>query len=337
MKKVGLAVVVFIVGMAVLFAAGKTEVQKVESDYGVIPTYMSLGSSPSGQAAYTMSAGIASVVNNAKIGTTLTVEETGGFPVNVQLLMNDEIEFGMINNMMEEQVYLATGPYAQYPKGKVLTIVNLGAAEMHIIVPADSPIQSIYDFAGYRVGIGHPGGIVLDVTTMFLDALGYKKDDFKRFDINLANQASYMQDGQLDVLMWIGGAPLAAVSELIASKKVRFLPIDDEAIRKMQQYSSVIEKTEIAANSYPNQNTAVPTFCTRQILVAREDVSNEAVYQVTKLMMENVKALAAVHISMGTISPETAVLGLNENTPLHPGAARYYTEIGMDVAAITAK
>ncbi|SMP60898.1 hypothetical protein SAMN06298221_11275 [Sphaerochaeta associata] len=339
MRKIFSMVCITLFSLSCLFAAGTTEAKPAAaaSSYGKVPAYLSIGTSPSGQAAYTMGAGIASVVNKANLGTTMSVEETGGFPVNVQLLMNEEIEFGIINNMMAEQVYSATGPYTKYEKGKVLSMMNMGAAEMHIIVPANSAIKTVYDFKGYRVGVGQPGGIVLDVTTMFLDALGYKADDFKRFDINLANQCSYMQDGQLDVVMWIGGAPLAAVSELIASKDVRFIEIDDEAIKKMQQKSSVIEKTTIAANAYPGQTKAVQTFCTRQVLVARDTVSNEAVYQVTKQMMENVKDLAAIHISMGSISPQTATLGLNASTPLHPGAARYYAEIGMDVAAITAK
>jgi hypothetical protein len=207
--------------------------------------------------------------------------------------------------------------------------MSLGATEMHVIVPADSDIESIYDFAGKRVGVGQPGGIVLDVTTMFLDALGYDDDDFERLDINLQNQCDYLQDGQLDVVLWIGNAPLAAVSGLVATKDIKLLEIDDEAIAKMKEKCSAVEACTIPAGSYAGQDEEVPTFCLRNMLVARADVSDETVYQFCKLIMENVDTLAEVHSSMADISPETVVLGLNENTPLHPGALRYYEEIGV--------
>lgn len=300
------------------------------ADYGTIPANISIGASPSGQAAYTMCAGIADVINKAGIGTTVTVEETNGYPVNVQLMMNEEIEFGFVNNMMQEQVYAASGPYADFEPGQVLSVMSLGATEMHVIVAADSDIQSIYDFAGKRVGVGQPGGIVLDVTTMFLDALGYGEDDFERLDINLQNQCDYLQDGQLDVILWIGNAPLAAVSGLVATKDIRLLEIDEEAIARMQEKCSAVESCVIPAGAYAGQEEEVKSFCLRNMLAVRADVSDETVYQFTKLIMENVEALSAVHASMANISPETVVLGLNENTPLHPGALRYYEEIGVE-------
>lgn len=340
MKKVIVLLIVMSLSFAV-FAQGASEAKSgtgsAVQDYGTIPARMSIGTSPTGQAAYQMGAAISDVVNKAGIGTTLTTEETGGFPVNVQLLMNDEIEFGIINNMMEEQVYAATGAYSQYQAHKVLSVLNLGPAEMHIIVPANSDIQSVYDFKGHRVGVGQPGGIVLDVSNMFLEALGYKEGDFQRFEIKLANQCDYLADGQLDVVMWIGTAALPAVSQLIATKDVRFIEIDDAAIAAMQKACSVIEKTVIKANTYAGQTKDIQTFCTRQILVASKDVSNEAVYQVTKLILENVDALKAIYPALGIISKDTALLGFNENTPLHPGAARYYKEIGLNVDSIVEK
>lgn len=306
-------------------------------DYGTIPTNISIGTNPSGQAAYTMGAGIADVINKAKIGTSVTVEETNGYPVNVQLMMNKEIEFGFVNNMMAAQAYAAIGSYSNYKPGQILSVMTLAPTEMHIIVPADSDVESIYDFAGKRVGVGQPGGIALEVTTMFLKAIGYSDNDFERLEINLQNQCDYMQDGQLDVLIWIGSAPLAAVSGLVANKEVRFLNIDDEAVKKMQEVCPVAAKQVISANTYAGQTEDINSLGLRNMIVARADLSNETVYQFTKLIMENVEALGAVHAAMKSISPDTVTIGLSSDTPLHPGAQRYYEEIGMDVSAISLK
>lgn len=300
-----------------------------QEDYGTIPAHISIGTNPAGQAAYTMGAGIADVINKANIGTTVAVEETNGYPVNVQLMMNKEIEFGFVNNLMAAQAYTATAGYSDYEAGQVLSVMTLAPTEMHIIVPAGSDVKTIYDFAGKRVGVGQPGGIALEVTSMFLEAIGYKEGDVERLEINLQNQCDYMQDGQLDVLVWIGSAPLAAITGLCATKDIQLLEIDDEAIAKMQEICPVAKKVIIPAGSYNGQDEEVSTFGLRNMIVARADLSNETVYQFTKLIMENVDALGAVHAAMKDISPETVTNGMSSDTPLHPGALRYYQEIGM--------
>ena len=234
-----------------------------------IPANISIGTSPAGQAAYTMGAGIADVINKSDMGTTVTVEETNGYPVNVQLMMNKEIEFGFVNNLMAAQAYTATASYSDYEPGQILSVMTLAPTEFHVIVPADSDVESIYDFAGKRVGVGQPGGISLEVTDMFLEALGYKDGDFERLEINLQNQCDYLQDGQLDVLLWIGSAPLAAVTGLASAKDIKLLEIDDEAIAKMQEICPEAELLTIAANSYPGQTEPVQTFVLRNMIAAR--------------------------------------------------------------------
>lgn len=309
-------------------SAGSNSTSQQE-DYGTIPTHISIGTNPAGQAAYTMGAGIADVINKANIGTTVTAEESNGYPVNVQLMMNKEIEFGFVNNLMAAQAYTATESYSEYEPGQILSVMTLAPTEMHILVPAGSDVKTIYDFAGKRVGVGQPGGIALEVANMFLDAIGYKSGDFERLEINLQNQCDYMQDGQLDVLIWIGSAPLAAITGLCATKDVVFLEIDDAAIAKVQAVCPVAEKCTIAANSYNGQTEDVSTLCLRNMIVARADLSNETVYQFTKLIMENVDTLGTVHAAMGAIAPSNVTNGMSSDTPLHPGALRYYQEIGM--------
>lgn len=305
-------------------------VEEVE-DYGTIPATISFGTNPSGQAAYTMGAGIADLINKANIGTTATSEETNGFPVNVNLLMSGEIEFAFVNNMIAEQAYAATGSYSEIEPEQVLTLLTLSPTEMHVIVPAGSDVKSVYDFAGKRVGLGQPGGIALEVANIMVDACGYKEGDFERVEVNLATQCDYLKDGQIDVLVWIGSAPLAAVTGLVAEKEVEFLDVPDEVIEKMQETCAAIEKQTIPAGKYSGQENDISTFGLRMTIVTRKDVSNECVYQITKLIMENTDTLGQVHAALGNISPETCTLGLTSATPLHPGAARYYTEIGMDV------
>ena len=300
-------------------------------DYGTLPDYISIGANPSGQTAYTWAAGIADVINKAGLGMTATAEETSGYPVNVQLMYNGEIEFGFVNNMMLEQAYNATDSYSDYDPGQILGIMTMSPTEMHVLTLAGSGVESVRGFAGKRVGIGQPGGISREVAIMMLEAAGYGEGDFERIEVNLATQVEYLQDGQLDVLIWFGSAALPAITELCATKDVVFLDIDEDVIDNLRQAHPTMERCTIADGTYTDQTGDIQTFCLRNTLAVSANVSNECVYQVTKLIMENVEALSAVHGALGNISPDTVLTGLTADTPLHPGALRYYQEIGVAV------
>lgn len=310
-------------------AANDPSNDQAASEYGEVAEFISIGANPSGQTAYTWAAGIADLINKANIGATATAEETNGYPVNANMLASGELEFGFVNNWILAQAYAATDSYSDIQAGKVTGVISLAPTEMHVLTLPGSGVNSLADLAGKRVGVGQPGGISLEITTMMLECAGYQEGDFERLEINLANQCEYLRDGQLDVVIWIGSAALPAITELCATKDVVFLDVDDAIIEKMQEKCPVVEKCVIADGTYTDQTGDVKSFCVRNVLATSADVSNETVYQVTKLIMENAETLGAVHKALATISPETALLGLTKETPLHPGALRYYQEIGV--------
>lgn len=297
--------------------------------YGEMADYISIGANPSGQTGYTWAAGISDLINKADLGTTATAEETSGYSVVARMILTDELEMGFVNNIILADAYLGQGNYSDYEGGKINSVLSLAPTEMHIITLPGSGVESIHDLAGKRVGVGQPGGVSLEITTMMLEAAGYEPGDLEELQINLANQMEYLRDGQLDVAIWIGTAPLPAVTELCATKDVVFLDVDDETIKNLQEMSSVFESCTIPAGTYTGQDQDINTFCVRNVLAASSNLSDETVYQVTKLIMEHVEDLSKVHQALGTISPETVLLGLTKDTPLHPGALRYYQEIGV--------
>jgi len=56
-------------------------------------------------------------------------------------------------------------------------------------------------------------------------------------------------------------------------------------------------------------------------------VSEGRVYDMTKAIFENLDDLAGVHPAFGRVSKETVLNGFG--APLHPGALKYYREIGV--------
>ncbi len=65
------------------------------------------------------------------------------------------------------------------------------------------------------------------------------------------------------------------------------------------------------------------------VLVARADVPEDYVYQITKVIWENLATLQEIHGATKDMRLESAVRGLG--APLHVGALRYFREVGLDV------
>ena len=87
----------------------------------------------------------------------------------------------------------------------------------------------------------------------------------------------------------------------------------------------------IAADTYPNQPFDIQSIAHPNVLAVRADVPEEAVYQITKSMWDNLAALREIHKATMEMRLETALQGLG--APLHPGAARYYREQGIEIPA----
>ena len=66
-----------------------------------------------------------------------------------------------------------------------------------------------------------------------------------------------------------------------------------------------------------------------RVLAVRADVSEEAVYQITRAIFENLGSLHEIHRATRELTLETALGGLG--APLHPGALRYYREQGVEI------
>ena len=291
-------------------------------------TKLSIGSCPIGCTAYTWSAGIADVINKNVAGVSLTAEETKGYVANIKLLQNKELEISMATTLSSFQAYAATGPYKGTEKGKILSWMGIAPVAMHIITLEGSGINTMQDLKGKRVGMGQPGGVsMLDADAM-MDTLGLKEgSDFKAFRIKLGAMANSLADGNLDAAIWNGSFPLPPVKKLIASRKVKLIPIPDAFFAKHQAKYPPYARLSIPGGTYNGIDNDTPSFSLANGMVISKDVPEDLVYGMTKAIFENLGNLKAVHPAFGKVSKATILNGFG--APLHPGALKYYREIGV--------
>ena len=129
------------------------------------------------------------------------------------------------------------------------------------------------------------------------------------------------------------GVPTGAVTKLFASAGDSVAPLDftDDEMEKANQGSGLWTRYVIPANTYPGLAKDWNTIAQPNFLAVDASVPEEHVYLITKTMYENLAFLQAIHPATKAMSIEKAIAGLP--LKLHPGAAKYYKEVGVDIPA----
>ncbi len=291
---------------------------------------ISLAANPIGQSSYEQAAAIADMINNSGSLLNVTAEATNGYAENVGLIAEGDVEIAFTNNLMLSDGYHAEGDYTGVTPEMCLGVISLSCNKTHVIVRADSDITEVsYDqFKGKRIGIGQVGGTSRADALNLMAALGLEPSDYDGYEVKGAEQTEMMKNGQLDVFIWNGKAPIATVLDLVSSVDCRFLEIPKDIVHAIIENSNgAYTEQYLFADYYECLDEDVYTYGNNAVLFANADVPEEVVYEFTKLFVENLEELAKVNKSFGEIKPETMLQGIS--VPLHPGALRYFQEIGI--------
>ena len=130
--------------------------------------------------------------------------------------------------------------------------------------------------------------------------------------------------------MIVAGAPTTAITDLSTTKTAYLVSLDDEHINDLLAASPYYTKHVIPAGTYNGQEEDVTTVAVGAVILARDDVSEDAIYALTADIFDNAADLVSSHAKYGELSTE---FGASiTSVPYHPGAAKYFAEKGFDVA-----
>lgn len=209
---------------------------------------------------------------------------------------------------------------------KLRGLASIYSNYVHFVARADSGIKSLQDLKGKRVSVGAPkSGTELNARAL-LTANGIKYSDFSKVEyLPYAESAQLIQNNQIDGTLLSSGLGVAAIRELAASTPVVVVPITPAEVAKIGQ--AVYQPGIIPAGTYTGQDKDVPTVTINNYLVTHSGVPDDVVYKMTKSMYDHLDALVAAHSAAKAIDPKKALAGMP--LPLHPGAEKYYKEVGL--------
>jgi len=281
---------------------------------------------PMGGSWFPLGGAIAELIQKSIPGVSVSVAPGGGI-ANVMGVEEGKADIGFGNSSSSVDGVAGRAPF-KAPTKNVMQLANLYPQYFQIFVLKDSEIKSVADLKGKGICPGPKGhtGELLSQQVLQVYGLSYK-DMSKVNHVSYSDAGALMKDGHAHA--WLPGTtiPASVGLDLATTKGIRLIPIPDDKIKELQKMNVGYIKRIIPAGSYPGVNYDVQTIGYFTHLVISTKLSEPLVYKITKVLSENVGRLADVVKDMKGVTVKD--LALDIGVPFHPGALKYYKEMGV--------
>lgn len=269
---------------------------------------------------------IANVLTEKLENVTITASTSGASVANCRSVHKKEADLAIVQNDVFDYAYNGIESFVEDGKlDNLATIGTMYPEVIQIVATKSSGIQSVADLAGKRVSVGDMGSGVEANARQIFEAYGLSYDDLAKVEyLGFADSSTAIQNQTIDAAFVTAGVPNPAILELNAMVEVQLVPVNgaeaDALIAKYPFYA----KHTISDTAYEGM-AGVETVTVLATMVCSKDLDEEVVYNVTKALFENKDNIQ--HDKAKELDAAAAVNGVS--VPFHPGALKYYQEIGV--------
>lgn len=275
---------------------------------------------------YILGGGIASVLTDQLDGIEATAEATNASAENIRLVCAGDSDIGFSLADTASDAVNGNAGFAGEPQS-VQALARIYSNITQVFVRTDAGVSSIADLAGLSVSTGSPNSGTEVIATRLLEVNDIATSDIEQLRLGLPESVQGMKDGSIDALIWSGGLPTGGITDLVSSmgEDVTLLALDAELPRMQEAYGDAYAEGTVPADTYGLPGD-VATIAVPNLLVVSDAMPDDVAYDVTQALFENLDTLASVHPEAKNITvqqaPDTG------DVPLHPGAQRYFDEVG---------
>ncbi|UCH26247.1 MAG: TAXI family TRAP transporter solute-binding subunit [Trueperaceae bacterium] len=296
-------------------------------------TSLSIATGGTGGVYFPTGGAYAELINKYIDGYNAVAEVTGASAENAGLISRGDSDIALALADTIFQAYTGTGRFdGSSGLRQLANLRALGSAypnAVHLVTLEGSGIETLQDLKGKRVSVGAPGSGTEISAQSILNANGITYDDINEQRLNFNETADALRDGQIDAGFWSVGPPTSSILSLAEARDIKLISLSDEELQNGLSASPVFTAFMIPGNTYKGQETDVQTIGTPNVIVVAAEMDDELAYNLIKTIFDHVDEVIAVHPSANST---TADFSLSATPiPLHPGALRYYQEIGAEI------
>jgi len=266
---------------------------------------------------------------------SLTAVNSAGSGANVQAMASGAADFSILQGLYGSYAFTGTGPVSE-PQANLQAVSMLWQNVEQFILAneyvSEGTVSDLMAAKGEAVAMGSQNSGTLGSNQVLLEGLGVDfENDFDFVYAGYGPSVDAMSNGQAVAAGIPSGVPTSAITQLMSTNGDKFtlLGVTAEEAGKMDAGRELWTEYTVPAGSYPGQDEEVVTIAQPNFLAVNASVDENHVYLLTKAIYENLPFLQAIHPATQAMAIESALSGLP--VPLHPGAAKYYAEVGVEI------
>ncbi|MCG3472455.1 TAXI family TRAP transporter solute-binding subunit [Xenorhabdus bovienii] len=295
--------------------------------------FLSVATASTGGTYYPMGVGLANIWSNHLKNEHIQVtgQSSAGSIENIDLLQKDEAQLAILQSLIAVEAYQGVRHFENRPYHDLRSISVLWPNVEHFVLLEDKIKEgTLNDIAGTHFSVGPQASGTEQSTLIILQGVNLSKKDIRPEYLGYGDTVSAMRDGRLEGGALPAGVPASAVTDMYASGvPSRILNVTDDQLAKINTIADSWFRFVIKPETYPRQIQPVHTIAQPNILMTTRKIDEKTIYELTKVMFENLKEVQQIHSAAKYITPENALKGVS--VPLHIGAYKFYRERGLDI------
>ena len=319
MKKV-IALLLALVMVFALCACGSSSSAPASSDSSAKKEALTFTTGGEAGTYYAFGSVLAQYVSNNS-NLSVTAITGNGSKANVEDLDAGDVQLGFCQSDVMSYAYDGTNLFAETGAVGSFSVAAALYMEQVQIVTMNPDIKTVADLKGKTVSIGAKGSGVYFNALDLLGAYGLTENDIKPEYLNFGDSTDSLKDGKIDAAFVVAGAPTPAVQDLSTGKQVYLVSLDKDHIDSLIASNPYYKEYTISKEVY-NTPEDVTTVAVAAVVIARNDVSEAAIYNFVSAIFNNINDIG--HAKKAELSLDFA--SSITNVPYHPGAAKYFAE-----------
>ena len=289
--------------------------------------FLSVGTAPTGGAFFVVGSALADVADGSgPEGWNVSAESTAGSQENIRRLIQGDLDFALSNAAIS---YFAVRGESSWEKAyPIRAVMTLAPSVALFVAPQSSGDERIADLRGKRVAVGPAGAGFEMFVAPLVEAHGLTYDDFTPLNAIQSGAVDLPADGSAAAAFLGGAVPTASITQASTSQEIHFVPYDTAVMETLVETYEFFRPATIPAGTYRGLDEDYSGLDVGSMhLVTTAGVDEELVYRLTKTIYEHRDAVTAKHPAGRAINPNNVVR--DTGIEFHPGAIRYYEEIGV--------
>ncbi len=293
--------------------------------------FVKIATGNTGGTYYPIGVAFGKVLSDKVPGCVSSAMATGGSVDNVNMLRSGEVQIAMIMSTVADWAYKGEQNFSGKSFPEMRAISSLWSNQMQVIVSKD--IQKFEDLKGKKFVVGAVGSGTETDSYALLSSFGlyYRDSDKEKKNmtalyVNYTEGVDALKNKQAAGMLNVSNPPASAVTDLLSTGDFHLLSLTEEEVKELCEVNPLYTNYTIKAGTYPNMPQDVIVAGYPVILLVKEDMPADQVYEITKALFEYRQDLITAHKAAEEITLENVAKGVS--IPFHEGAKKYLVEKG---------